>query len=107
MAKLTVYGTPLCKDCLAMKIIFGQKNVEYDYVNITGRSVDLGDFIRMRDQDSVFQSVKENGEIGIPFFVKEEKKTFDINEALSWEGIQPVTQEEIDRITEECVLICK
>ena len=36
---ITVYGSPLCKDCLAMKIIFEQLNVDYQYVNITGKSV--------------------------------------------------------------------
>lgn len=48
-----------------------------------------------------------NGGIGIPFFVKNDKKSFDINEALSWEGIVPVTEDELNRITEECILICK
>ena len=47
---ITVYGSPLCKDCLAMKIIFEQLNVDYQYVNITGKSLDLCAFLQMREE---------------------------------------------------------
>ena len=104
---ITVYGSPLCKDCLAMKIIFEQLNVDYQYVNITGKSLDLCAFLQMREENPAFTVYKKNGGIGIPFFVKDGKETFDINEALSWEGIAPVAEDEINRITEECILLCK
>lgn len=104
---IKVYGTPICKDCLAMKIIFGKLNVEYQFINITGKSLDLLEFIRMRDEDIAFEECRKNGAIGIPCFVKDDMKTFDINEALSWEGFEPVSEDEIKRITEECILVCK
>jgi len=104
---MKVYGTPLCKDCLAMKVIFGKLNVEYDFFNITEKSTNLLEFVCMRDKESAFDGCKERGGLGIPFFVKGDKKTFDINEALSWEGIGPVSEEEIARITEECALVWK
>ena len=103
---ITVYGTPICKDCLAMKIIFGKLNVEYQFINITGKSTVLGEFIRMRDVNPAFEKCRENGSIGIPCFEKDDMKTFDINEALSWEGFEPVSEDEINRITEECVFAC-
>ena len=104
---LKVYGTPICKDCLAMKIIFGKLKVDYEFTNITGKSLDLHAFIIMRDTDPAFENCRKNGAIGIPCFEKDGKKTFDINEALSWEGFDPVPEEEINRITEECVLACR
>lgn len=104
---ITVYGTPLCKDCLAMKIIFEQLNVEYEYINVTGQISALREFLQMREEEPVFTEMKKNGGIGIPFFVKDDKKSFDINEALSWEGIAPVAEDELNRITEECILLCK
>lgn len=104
---ITVYGTPICKDCLAMKVVFEQLNVEYQYINITANTLDLRAFLKMREEEHVFTEFKKNGGIGIPFFVKDDKKSFDINEALSWEGIVPVAEDELNRITEECILLCK
>ena len=104
---MTVYGTPICKDCLAMKIIFEQRKVEYKYINITANTSNLREFLKIREEESMFTEYRTNAGIGIPFFVKDGIKSFDINEALSWEGIAPVSEEEMNRITEECVLLCK
>ena len=42
------------------------------------------------------EQVKENNGIGIPLFVREDgMKTFDINEAFSWIGQEPVKEDEI------------
>ena len=102
---ITVYGTPICKYCLTMKIIFERLNVEYQYINITGNTLDLRAFLKMREEEPVFTEIKKNGGIGIPFFVKDDKKSLDINEALSWEGIEPVSEAELNRIIEECGLL--
>lgn len=104
---ITVYGTLICKDCMAMKIVFEKLNVNYRHINITEKSVDLREFMRMRDKDEFFQEIRENGKVGIPFFTKGDQKSFDINEALSWEGLEPISQMELERITEECILLCK
>jgi len=104
---ITVYGSLLCKDCMAMKIVFEKLHVDYRLINITGKSVDLHAFIVMRDQDIFFQPIRESGKVGIPFFTKGNLKSFDINEALSWEGFEPISEVELERITEECILLCK
>lgn len=104
---IQVYGTPICKDCLAMKIIFEQLHVEYQFTNITDNTTNLRTFLQMRDEYPIFQYYKDNAGIGIPFFMKDDQQTFDINEALAWEGIAPVSEEEINRTKEECVIICK
>lgn len=104
---ITVYGTTICKYCLAMKIIFEKLNVEYQYINITADTSDLRAYLQMRENEPVFTDVKKNGGIGIPYFMKGNKKSLDINEALSWEGISPVSEDELNRITEECGLLFK
>ena len=90
-----------------MKVVFEQFNVQYQYINITANTVDLRAFLRMREEDPLFTEYRKNGGIGIPFFMKDDKKSFNINEALSWEGIVPVAEDELNRITEECILLCK
>jgi glutaredoxin-related protein len=104
---ITVYGTPICKYCLAMKIIFEELDVDYHYIIITDNTVDLRAFLKMREEEPVFTEIKKNGGIGIPFFMKDDKKSLDINEALSWEGIAPFAEDELNRITEKCGLLFK
>lgn len=104
---ITVYGTPICRDCLTMKVIFEKLNVEYQYINITENTTNLRAFLQIREETPMFKEFRENAGIGIPFFMKDDKKSFDTNEALSWEGIAPVAEEEINRIREECTLLCK
>ena len=90
-----------------MKIIFERLNVEYRYINITGNTSSLRAFLQIREDEPMFAEYRKNGGIGVPFFVKDGRKSFDINEALSWEGIAAVADDEVNRITEECVLLCK
>lgn len=59
----------------------------------------MKEFLKLRDHDSVFQTVKEQGGIGIPLFVNEDgRKTLDINEALAWMGQESVREEEMQMI---------
>lgn len=104
---ITVYGTPICKHCLTMKIIFERLNVDYQYINITENTSNLHAFLKLREEEPVLIEYKSKGGIGIPFFMKDDKKSLDINEALSWEGIAPVAEEEIGRIVEECSFLFK
>ena len=56
----------------------------------------MKEFLKIRDLDPVFDSVKENHGIGVPLFVREDgEKTFDIDIAMSWIGQEPVKEEEI------------
>lgn len=104
---ITIYGTPICKDCLAAKIVFERLDVDYKYINITSKTSNLREFLAIRDKSAMYEKVRENNGIGIPLFVKGDNMTFDINEALNWEGIKPVEEEELSRITAECQLLLK
>ena len=104
---LKVYGTPICKDCLAMKIIFEELGVEYEYVKITDNTTNLKEFLKIRDQEELYAGLRKDGGIGIPLFVKDGMMSFDINEALTWENFERISEEKLARITEECVLLCR
>jgi glutaredoxin-related protein len=94
--KMKVYGTDICIDCRNYKAIQESRGFEAEFVNITENTTNLREFLSIRDNDSVFNAVKENGGIGIPLFVREDgTKTFDIDEAFSWIGQKPVCEEEI------------
>jgi glutaredoxin-related protein len=81
---LKVYGTDICIDCRETKDYFEKENIPFEMVDITENTTNLKEFLRLRDKEPIFQEVRENGLIGIPFFVLDEKQTLDIDEAVSW-----------------------
>jgi glutaredoxin-related protein len=94
--EMKVYGTDICIDCRNYKAIQAKRKFEAEFINITENTANLREFLSIRDQDSIFDAVRENGGIGIPLFVREDgTKTFDIDEAFSWIGQKPVSEEEI------------
>ena len=78
--KLTMYGAPICGDCVAAKEALQKlSTVELDYRNITESTTLLKEFLKYRDTEPMFDSIKADGKIGIPFFLLEDgTKTFDI-----------------------------
>lgn len=66
------YGTHLCPDCEEAQALLDGKHVPYEYIDITGNTANLKEFLKLRDNNALFQEVKENGCIGIPCFVKED-----------------------------------
>lgn len=93
---LKVYGAEICIDCRNFKAIQKNRGFDAEYIDITESTKNLREFLMIRDQDPVFDSVKENHSIGIPLFVKEDgTKTFDFDEAFAWIGQPPVAQDEI------------
>ena len=92
---MKVYGSHICVDCRNYKVIQKNRGFEAEFIEITEDTVKLKEFLKIRDTDPMFAPVREHSGIGIPLFVNEDgRKTFDINEALSWIGQGPVTKEE-------------
>ena len=88
---MKVYGTKICIYCRHYKAIQKSRGFEAEFIDITESTGNLKKFLAIRDSESMFDPVKENHGIGIPFFVNEDgRKTFDLNEALSWVGQKPV-----------------
>ena len=93
---LKVYGAGICMDCRNYKAIQKSRGFEAEYVDITENTGNLKEFLQIRDNDPVFEEVRAHSGIGIPLFVREDgTKSFDIDEALSWIGQEPVKDEEI------------
>lgn len=99
---LKVYGADICRDCMAMKKIFADKEIKYKYIDIIFNTDNMREFFAIRDHAAIYEGVrnKEGGGIGIPLFVKDERMSFDINEALAWEGKEPVEASEYVLIAE-------
>ena len=81
---LKMYGSPICRDCVETIETLHQKGISYEYHIITGSTPEMRAFLQMRDHDPAFDSVKEEGRIGIPCFVKEDGTiTLSLEEALA------------------------
>ena len=93
---MKVYGTEICIDCRNYLDIQKNRGFEAEFVDIIADTTTLKEFLAMRDHEPIFEEVRKSGGIGIPFFVNDDgRKTFDVNEAFSWIGQQPVKEEEI------------
>ena len=93
---MKVYGADICIDCRNYKEIQKNRGFEAEYVDIIENTTNLKEFLKIRDNNALYEQVKENNGIGIPLFVREDgMKTFDINEAFSWIGQEPVKEDEI------------
>jgi carbonic anhydrase/acetyltransferase-like protein (isoleucine patch superfamily)/glutaredoxin-related protein len=93
---MKVYGTDICIDCRNYRAIQAARGFEAEFIDITENTVNLREFLSIRDHDPVFDAVREHGGIGIPLFVRDDgAKTLDIDEAFAWLGQEPVREEEI------------
>ena len=99
---MKVYSSDICVDCRNFKAIQKNRRFQVEYVDITENTMNLREFLAIRDNEDIFVEVKQRGGIGIPLFVLDNKMTFDVNEALSWIG-QPEVQE--DEIVEK-IMAC-
>lgn len=81
--KIIMYGAPICPDCVEAKTrLDNQAEIQLDYRNISESIKHLKEFLAHRDQDELFEVVKQEGRIGIPFFILEDgTKTFDYCDA--------------------------
>ena len=77
---LTIYGSMLCQDCVACRKDLDAAGVDYEYKDFAEDLGNLKEFLSLRE-NPLFDSVKEQGSIGIPCIVKS-----DGTITLSWEG---------------------
>ncbi len=100
--KVTIYGAEICPDCVSAKeLLKNSPEFQVEYKNITESTGVLKEFLAYRDKDVIFDEVKENGRIGIPFFILEDgTKTFDITPYITGEKTVEKNLVE-DRVEEE------
>ena len=93
---MKVYGADICIDCRNYKAVQRSRGFAAEYVDITENTLNLREFLKIRDEEPLFDAVRLHGGIGIPLFVREDgAKTLDINEALGWLGEAAVNEEEL------------
>lgn len=77
---LKIYGSMLCPDCVACCEALNRGKVDYEFLDFAADLKNLKEFLKLRDESSLFDGAKEAGSIGIPCIVKE-----DGSITLSWE----------------------
>ena len=79
---LTIYGSMLCKDCVACLEDLDRAGVAYEYKDFADQLCNLKAFLRLRE-DPIFAQAKEAGAIGIPCICREDGSlTLDWQEFL-------------------------
>ncbi|MCR4746508.1 MAG: glutaredoxin [Lachnospiraceae bacterium] len=90
---IKIYGTELCKDCVALKANLDANKVEYDFRDIGKTLKDLAVFIKIRDLNKIFDPIKGTGTIGIPAIVTEDNEVIiDWKKFLEEKGYEIVQQ---------------
>lgn len=69
---IKIYGMETCPDCVYLHSQIDQRKDEFEYVNIGEHVKNLKEFLRLRDNNSVFDECKKKGYAGIPCFVFED-----------------------------------
>lgn len=77
---LKIYGSMLCKDCVECVDDLKKENVEFEFLDFADSLLNLKEFLKIRDENPLFDAVREKGSIGIPAIVKE-----DGSVTLDWE----------------------
>ena len=77
---LKIYGSMLCKDCVECVDDLKKENVEFEFLDFADSLLNLKEFLKIRDENPLFDAVREKGSIGIPAIVKE-----DGSGSLDWE----------------------
>ena len=69
---MTIYGSMLCPDCVQCRKDLDEAGVAYEYRDFAEDLRNLKAFLELRDPEEIFQSVKQDGKIGIPCIVNED-----------------------------------
>lgn len=82
--KITVIGSHLCPDTLYALCRLKEKQADLDFKNLSASLADLKAYLSVREGNEMYESVRKNGGVGIPFFELEDgTKTMDLDEVLS------------------------
>ena len=69
---MIIYGSMLCPDCVQCRKDLDEAGVAYEYRDFAEDLRNLKAFLELRDTEEIFQSVKQDGKIGIPCIVNED-----------------------------------
>lgn len=77
---LKVYGMRICPDTVECCESLTRSGVEYEYFDFAEKTANLKAFLKLRDGNPLFDSVRQEGSIGIPCIQRD-----DGSVTLSWE----------------------
>lgn len=77
---LKIYGSMMCPDCVECRKDLDEAGVSYEYLDFADSLRNLKEFLKIRDREAMFDSLKADGKIGIPCIVRE-----DGSVTLDWE----------------------
>lgn len=81
--KVTVIGSHLCPDTLYALNKLSEAKAEIEFKNLSASLPDLRTYLALRESSPLYESVRENGSIGIPAFVLEDGTvTLDLADVL-------------------------
>lgn len=63
---MKIYGAEICRGCREIKAVLDEKNIAYEFVNITENIPNLRMFLKMRDTMPMFDPIREEGRVGLP-----------------------------------------
>lgn len=69
---IKIYGSHQCPDCVVCKEELEKAGVPFIYMNISENLLFLKKFLKLRDENELFQPIRERGQIGIPCIVRED-----------------------------------
>lgn len=80
---LKVYGMKICPDTVECCEALTRAGVEYEFVDFAEKTANLKAFLKLRDSSPLFDSVRQEGGIGIPCIQREDGSiTFDWEEFM-------------------------
>lgn len=77
---LKIYGSMLCPDCVRCRQELERAGVEYVFLEFADSLQNLKEFLKLRDENPLFDEVRAQGKIGIPCLQRE-----DGSLTLRWE----------------------
>ena len=81
--KVTMIGSHLCPDTLYALIQLKAAGVEVDFHDIHAGFPGLKEYLHVRENSSLYEEVKQKGNLGIPYFCLEDgAETLDVREVL-------------------------
>ena len=69
---LKVYGMKICPDTVECCEALTRAGVEYEFLDFAEKTANLKAFLKLRDSSPLFDSVRQEGGIGIPCIQRED-----------------------------------
>lgn len=69
---LKIYGSMLCPDCVNCCRELEEANVEFQFCDFADSLLHLKTFLKLRDENGIFNEVRAAGKIGIPCILRED-----------------------------------